>query len=130
MSNSRVQDSLPLSDWQCFWSRKRERRLSILAVALADPRGGLPKDSIAGLLASTSRLNCEAARQLNVRSGMNDWVEIHEGSALALPLLDGSIDRAYSQFVVMNIKEKFGVYREAARVLKPNGLLVLCHVGA
>lgn len=73
---------------------------------------------------------CEAARQLNVHTKMVDRVVIHEGSALALPLPDASFDRAYSQYVVMNIADKLGVYREAARVLKSDGRLVLCHVGA
>ena len=73
---------------------------------------------------------CDAARQLNTHTEMVDRVVIHEGSALALPFPDGGFDRAYSQYVVMNIADKLGVYREAARVLKPDGRLVLCHVGA
>jgi sarcosine/dimethylglycine N-methyltransferase len=72
---------------------------------------------------------CDAARQLNTHTEMVDRVVILEGSALALPLPDGCFDRAYSQYVVMNIADKLGVYREAARVLKPDGRLVLCHVG-
>lgn len=73
---------------------------------------------------------CDAARQLNTHTEMVDRVVILEGSALALPLPDGCFDRAYSQYVVMNIADKLAVYREAARVLKPDGRLVLCHVSA
>ncbi len=73
---------------------------------------------------------CAAARELNAATGLADRVRILRGSALALPAPDNSFDRAYSQFVIMNISDKPGFFREAFRVLRPGGWLGLAFVGA
>ena len=73
----------------------------------------------------TTAAYCDAARELNAACGMTDRVTIFEGSATALPLSDASFDRAYSHGVVMSIADKTGFCREAFRVLKPGGRLVL-----
>jgi len=73
---------------------------------------------------------CVAARELNDITGMSDRVTILEGSVLALPLPDATFDRAYSHNVLMNIADKARVYREAFRVIRPGGLLVLAHLNA
>lgn len=71
---------------------------------------------------------CEAARELNRATGLEDRVRILEGNALALPLPDAAFDRAYSQNVVMNIADKRSFYAEAFRVLKPGGVAALSNL--
>jgi sarcosine/dimethylglycine N-methyltransferase len=73
---------------------------------------------------------CVAARELNAATGLADRVRILHGSALALPVADGSFDRAYSQAVLMNVSDKRGFSHEAFRILRPGGLLALSLVGA
>ena len=73
---------------------------------------------------------CDAARELNNATGLSDRVNILHGSALALPVPDATFDRAYSQYVLMNIADKRRVFSEAYRVLCPGGLLALSNVGA
>lgn len=68
---------------------------------------------------------CQAARVLNAACGMTDQVRVLQGDATALPLPDACFDRAFSHGVVMSISDKRGFCREAFRVLRPGGRLVL-----
>jgi len=73
---------------------------------------------------------CEAAEALTRAAGLADRVRIINGSALALPVPDGSFDAAYSQNVIMNIADKLRFYGEAFRVLRPGGVLAIANVCA
>jgi sarcosine/dimethylglycine N-methyltransferase len=73
---------------------------------------------------------CAAAEELNRATGLADWVRIINGSALDLPVPDNDFDRAYSQNVIMNIEDKPRFYREALRVLRPDGVLAIANVCA
>ena len=73
---------------------------------------------------------CAAAAELNATTGLADRVRVVEGNALALPLPDDGFDRAWSHNVVMCVADKVGFYREALRVLRPGGTLVIVGYGA
>lgn len=64
---------------------------------------------------------CACARELNYLLGLEDLVEIVEGSALDMPFEDKSFDAVVTQHAAMNIEDKAGLYREIARVLEPGG---------
>jgi SAM-dependent methyltransferase len=64
---------------------------------------------------------CAGAVLLNRLTGLEDRIEVHEGSALDLPFPDESFDVAWMQNVGMNIADKPRLYAEIRRVLKPGG---------
>jgi SAM-dependent methyltransferase len=64
---------------------------------------------------------CVAAALLNRLTGLEDRIEVHEGSALDMPFADASFDAAWMQNVGMNIADKGKLYAEIRRVLKPEG---------
>ena len=70
----------------------------------------------------------EAGRILCEWTGLSDRVRIIEGSVLDVPLADGSMDAAYMIHVGMNVADKAGIAREAARVLKPGGVFAIYDV--
>lgn len=64
---------------------------------------------------------CAGAVLLNRLTGLDDRIEVHRGSALALPFPDGTFDVVWMQNVGMNIANKEKLYGEIHRVLKPGG---------
>ena len=73
---------------------------------------------------------CAAAEALNAVTGLADRVTFLNGSALDLPVPDGTFDAAYSQNVIMNIADKRRFYREAFRALRAGGRLALSNLCA
>ena len=64
---------------------------------------------------------CAGATLLNRLTALTDRIEVHKGSALALPFPDHSFDVVWMQNVGMNIPDKRKLYAEIHRVLKPGG---------
>ncbi|MBU6439829.1 MAG: methyltransferase domain-containing protein [Betaproteobacteria bacterium] len=63
----------------------------------------------------------EAARYLSLRTGQQERVQFHCGSALAMDFADASFDVVLLQHVAMNIADRERLYREIRRVLAPGG---------
>ena len=64
---------------------------------------------------------CVGAVLLNRLTGLDDRIQVHQGSALDLPFPDDSFDVVWMQNVGMNIADKRKLYGEIYRVLKPDG---------
>jgi SAM-dependent methyltransferase len=64
---------------------------------------------------------CAGAELLNRLTGLDDLIEVHQGSALELPFPDDTFDAVWMQNVGMNIADKRTLYAEICRVLKPGG---------
>jgi SAM-dependent methyltransferase len=64
---------------------------------------------------------CAGALLLNRLTGLEDRIEVHQGSALDLPFADDTFDLVWMQNVGMNIADKQRLYDEIARVLNPGG---------
>jgi SAM-dependent methyltransferase len=67
----------------------------------------------------------EAATALSDKVRLSDRVSFRRASALSLPFEDDAFDVVWSQNVFMNIEDKGAAIREAARVLRPHGILAM-----
>ncbi len=68
------------------------------------------------------------ARALNERIQLSAGIDLHEGSALELPLDEDDFDLVTMFHVGMNISDKSRLFAEVARVLKPGGQFALFDV--
>jgi SAM-dependent methyltransferase len=71
---------------------------------------------------------CDVARQLADQLGLSARVTYRHGTALDMPFEDATFDIVWTQHASMNIQDKARLYREVARVLKPEGVLALYDV--
>jgi len=69
-----------------------------------------------------------AAQTLTERMGLSNSVTFSHGNGTALPVDDDSFDVALLIHVGMNIRDKDKVFAEAARALRPGGLMVVYDV--
>lgn len=73
---------------------------------------------------------CRGARLLNRLTGLDDRIEVRQGSAMELPFDDASFDVVWMQNVGMSIADKATLYAEVARALRPGGRFVFQEVAA
>lgn len=66
-----------------------------------------------------------SATVLTEKCGLAESVRFELGDATAMPFEDGAFDVAWTQHAVMNIRDRDALWREAFRVVKPGGRLVL-----
>jgi ubiquinone/menaquinone biosynthesis C-methylase UbiE len=69
-----------------------------------------------------------AAEELARRTGLAGRVAYRVASALAMPFETGAFDAALTLHVAMNIRDRAGLYREVARVLKPRAAFCIYDV--
>ncbi len=70
----------------------------------------------------------DAAERLTRLLNMQEQVQFHAASALALPFADDTFDGAWSIQMNMNVEDKLGWLRELHRVIKPGSRAVLYEV--
>jgi len=73
---------------------------------------------------------CELAEELSSRVGLGEETSFQRASALDLPFEDESFDVVWTEHTQMNIADKRRFYAEAARVLRPGGVLAFHDVFA
>ena len=72
-----------------------------------------------------SRVENSRHRSLNLEAGLQERITVHDASFEAVPLPDGCADVVWSQDAILHSGDRQQVMREAARVLRPGGVMVM-----
>ena len=64
-------------------------------------------------------------RDLNLAAGLDQQIHVHNASFEAVPLGDESADVVWSQDAILHSGDRQQVMKEAARLLKPGGVMVM-----
>ena len=75
-----------------------------------------------------SEVENDRARRLNAEQGLDDLVEIVDGSYDSVPSEAGGFDAVCSQDALLHSDKRDAVVAEAARVLKPGGLFAFTDI--
>ena len=70
----------------------------------------------------------QRARRLNEESGLQENIDIIDGSFESIPIPDSSFDAAYSQDAMLHSGDRLKVITEVTRVLKPGGVFVFADI--
>lgn len=73
---------------------------------------------------------CRAGELLTARTGLAERVRFRCGTAVEMPFADSSFDVVWTQHSTMNIEDKWRLYTEAYRVLRPGGRLAMHEIMA
>jgi len=65
----------------------------------------------------------EKARQRTKDAGLDKFIEFYEGNVIDLPFKSGTIDVVWGQEAWCYVTDKERLFREAYRVLKPDGMI-------
>ncbi len=123
------------------------REGTLVLLELAQLRPGLEVLDVGGGLGGPARTLAQAADArvtvldltedfvrigalLTERTGLSERVSFRHGDATQLPFPDASFDVVWTQHSTMNIADKESLYREAHRVLRPGGKLVMHEIMA
>lgn len=124
------------------WRRKAVRRiadekrpLQVLDLAtgtgdfaIAIARKLSPGSSVIGIDLSEKMLAIGSTKVLEAE--LSDRVTLQQGNAEALSFADGTFDRVSVAFGVRNYEDRQGGLREACRVLKPGGRLIILELSS